>query len=185
MRPHVLGIDDAPFKKGRDTDVPIVGVVMEAATLVEAVALTRFPVDGDAATEFLAGWIAGLRIQPALQAIVLGGITLAGLGIVDIAELARRLETPVIAATRRDTATSVLARALRAAGLDARLAILERTPPSRCIRTGLHIACAGADPGEAEQIVRATLAKAHLPEPLRIAHLIGAALVKGESKGRA
>ncbi len=35
MRPHVLGIDDAPFHKDQSQDVPIVGVMMEGATLVE------------------------------------------------------------------------------------------------------------------------------------------------------
>ena len=33
-------------------------------------------------------------------------------------------------------------------------------------------------------LARATLGKAQLPEPLRIAHLIAAALVSGESRGR-
>ena len=30
----------------------------------------------------------------------------------------------------------------------------------------------------------ATLGKAHLPEPLRVAHLIGQAMVLGQSRGR-
>ena len=35
FRPHVLGIDDGPFDKSTDTTVPIVGVMMEGADLVE------------------------------------------------------------------------------------------------------------------------------------------------------
>jgi hypothetical protein len=34
------------------------------------------------------GWIAGLRARPMLQAVVLGGITIAGLGIIDVEGLA-------------------------------------------------------------------------------------------------
>ena len=109
MRPHVLGIDDGPFRKKDGGDVPVVGVIMEGATLVEGIALTRFPVDGDDATEFLADWIGGLRSTPALQAVALGGITIAGLGIVDITALASRLDLPVLSVTRRDTSTSDLA----------------------------------------------------------------------------
>jgi endonuclease V-like protein UPF0215 family len=37
---------------------------------------------------------------------------------------------------------------------------------------------------EAERLVKATLAKSRLPEPLRLAHLIGQAIVLRESRGR-
>jgi len=53
LRPHVLGIDDAPFEKGQSDEVPIVGVMMEGASLVEGVAVGRFAVDGEDATAFL------------------------------------------------------------------------------------------------------------------------------------
>ena len=174
-RPHILGIDDAPFVKGQAGNVPVVGVMMEGATLVEGVAVGAFPVDGDGATDYLAEWIAGLRWYRALQAVVFGGITIAGLGLIGL---------PVLAATRRDTAQSDLADALRAAGFTDRLAILHRTPPAHRLDDGLYITFAGTDPAEAERLMRATLNKASLPEPLRIAHLIGAALVQGSSRGR-
>lgn len=183
-RPHVLGIDDAPFKKGQDAEVPIVGVMMEGATLVEGVALGAFPVDGAGATGYLAAWIEEMRWYEALQAVVLGGITIAGLGLVDLPALAMRLHLPVIAATRRDTVASELDNALQVAGLAERLNILARTPPAHRLEDGLYITVAGTDVEQAESIIRATLNKALLPEPLRIAHLIGAALVRGTSRGR-
>src|SRR4030095_16613201 len=65
MRPHVLGIDDGPFEVRTGGDTPIVGVMTEGPDVVEAVAVTRFPVDGDAATDFLAAWVTGLRLHPA------------------------------------------------------------------------------------------------------------------------
>ena len=183
-RPHVLGIDDAPFVKGQAGDVPIVGVMMEGGTLVEGVALGAFPVDGGGATEYLSEWVAGMRWYAALQAVVLGGITIAGLGLIDLVALSDRLGLPVLAATRRDTSTSDLAHALRAAGLADRLAILDRTPRAHPLEDGLHVTIAGTDAPSAERLIRATLNKAMLPEPLRIAHLIGAALVQGSSRGR-
>ncbi len=183
-RPHVLGVDDAPFSKRQGGDVPVVGVMMEGATLVEGVALGAFPVDGDGATDYLAGWIGEQRWHASLQGVVLGGITLAGLGLVDLPALAARLGVPVLAATRRDTAGSDLADALRAAGLEDRLAILDRAPPARRVEDGLYVACAGIDAHGAARLIRATLGKARMPEPLRLAHLIGAALVRGASRGR-
>ena len=101
-RPHLLGIDDGPFAKRARAAAPIVGVMTAGADVVEGVAMTRFGVDGDGATEFLAAWVAGLRVAPALQAIVLGGITIAGLGIVDMVELARHGIAVPDSVTRRD-----------------------------------------------------------------------------------
>lgn len=183
-KPHVLGIDDAPFTKGQAREVPVVGVMMEGATLVEGIALGSFPVDGAEATAYLAAWVGGQRWRRSLQAVVLGGITIAGLGVVDVTELADALRVPVLVATRNDTALSTLGDALVAAGYQDRLHILARTPPARMVLPGLFVAAAGAREDEAEALVRATLNKAKLPEPLRVAHLIGSALVRGTSHGR-
>jgi endonuclease V-like protein UPF0215 family len=184
LRPHVLGIDDGPFDKRRDREVPIVGVMMEGHDLVEAVVATRFPVDGPDAATFLARWIGGLRLRPALQAVVLGGITIAGLGVVDVEALARALRRPVLVANRRDPAGHRLKRALAAAGLLERSACIDRTPPAWPLGPRLHVAVAGADRQRAEAIVRAIRGKSELPEPLRVAHLVARAIATGESRGR-
>ena len=182
--PHVLGIDDGPFTKPQTKKVPIVGVMMEGANLVEGVFVTSFPVDGDRATEFLIRWIEGMRHLPSLQAIVVGGITIAGLGLIDLATMAERLDTPVISVTRKDTSKSDLDKALMTSGLADRLPILSRSPNAWRVKKGLYITHAGTEAEAAERIVRATLNKALVPEPLRIAHLIAAALVRGASRGR-
>jgi endonuclease V-like protein UPF0215 family len=183
-RPHVLGIDDGPFAKSQAEPVPIVGVTMEGADLVEGVAVTAFPVDGAGATDFLARFVLGLRVRDGLHGVVLGGITIAGLGVVEIAGLARALGRPVLAVSRRSTGRSELARALRAAGLEDRLALVRGTPRSFRVGTGLWVSAAGIDREGAARLLRATLRKAQLPEPLRVAHLLARALVLGQSRGR-
>jgi uncharacterized protein len=198
----VLGVDDAPFDKRQTSPVPIIGVAMEGNDLIESIALGEFRVDGDGATEYLATWIAGLRARPMLQAVILGGITIAGLGIIDTAALAERLGLAVLVVTRNNPARSELDSALRAAGLIDRLSLLERVPraygigdepaPSHRAREsapshrarGLYLAHAGVTRVEAERLLTATLGKAKLPEPLRVAHLIGQAIVLRESRGR-
>jgi uncharacterized protein len=179
-----LGVDDAPFDKRQAGPVPVIAVAMEGNDVIESVALGEFPVDGDGATDYLASWIAGLRARPMLQAVILGGITIAGLGIVDVTALAERLGLAVLVVTRHNPARSELADALKAAGLSERLTTLHRIPHAYGVGEGLYLAHAGASRVEAERLLTATLGKAKLPEPLRVAHLIGQAIVLRESKGR-
>lgn len=184
IRPHLLGVDDAPFTKGQPDPVPIVGVTMEGADVVEGVAITEFPVDGAGATEYLAGWITGLRTRDSLQGVVIGGITIAGLGLVDMPALAGALGLPVMSVTRHDPGRSDLPEALRAAGFLDRLPVAERSPKAYRAEDGLFLAVAGEEFSSASAMLRASLGKARLPEPLRLAHLIARALVTGESRGR-
>jgi endonuclease V-like protein UPF0215 family len=184
LRPHVLGIDDAPFHKGQDRPVRLIGVLMEGNDVVEGIAFAQFPVDGEDATGFLAGWIGTLPWRKAIQAVVLGGITLAGLGLVDIDGLARELGIPVLAVTRREPGASRLPAALTAAGLRERLPIARRSPRAIRVRPGLYLAWTGTTAARAVALVEATLRKSRMPEPLRLAHLIGGALERGVSRGR-
>jgi hypothetical protein len=180
----VLGIDDGPFEKQAGAEAPLVGVMMEGPDLVEAVALTRFPVDGEGVTEFLAAWIESLRFRPALQAVVFGGLTLAGLALLDPEALARRLDVPVLVLNRKPPRDGRLREALCAAGLEARVAQLERAPAGFPIAE-LHASVSGASREQAALLLERTRGKSALPEALRVAHLIARAIATGESRGRA
>jgi endonuclease V-like protein UPF0215 family len=184
VRPHLIGIDDGPFEKDTDPVTPIVGVVMEGSDLVEGVAITSFPIDGAGVTDFLAEWIQGLRFRPGLQGIVLGGITIAGLAVIDVERLSEALDLPVLVLNRKDPRNHRLASALGSAGLADRLEVVDRTPPSLALRCGLYLACAGTTPEEAVALIDATRRKGEMPEPFRLAHLIASAVVRGESRGR-
>ena len=184
MRPHLIGIDDGPFEKGADPVTPIVGVVMEASDLVEGVAMTSFPIDGAGVTDFLAGWIQGLRFRPGLQGIALGGITIAGLAVVDIERLSETLGLPVLVLNRKDPRQHRLAGALESAGLADRLEVVDRTPASLPVSNGLYLACAGISAEDGARLIDASRRKGEMPEPLRLAHLIASAVVRGESRGR-
>src|SRR5262245_10792083 len=125
-RPHVLGIDDGPFEKYRpDARTPIVAVMMEGHDLVEAVAITELPVDGAGITGFLADWIRARRFAPALDGILFGGITLAGLAVLDPASLAHALGAPVVVVNRKERTDAPLRAALAKAGFADRVALLE------------------------------------------------------------
>ncbi len=184
MRPHLLGIDEGPFVKGQAEPVPLVAAICEGADLLEAVARSAFPVDGDGATEFLARWVGGLRVHASLQGVALGGITLAGLALVDVRALSDALRVPVLVVTRRAPDNPRLRGALNAAGLSERFAIAERSPEAFATGDGIWLAHVGIERADALALLRASCGKAKLPEALRIAHLFATALVRGESHGR-
>jgi len=184
-RPHVLGVDDGPFEKYRPgACAPIVGVMMEGHDLVEAVAITEFPVDGDGITAFLAGWIRARRFAPALHGVVFGGITLAGLAVLDANALARELGAPIVVVNRKGRSDEPLRGALAKAGFADRASLLASAPPSFALSVGIHASVAGGDAALAAELIARTRAKSDLPEPLRLAHLFAHALVRGESRGR-
>jgi len=43
----------------------------------------------------------------------------------------------------------------------------------------------GIDLNDARDIIRMTAVNSHIPEPIRIAHIIAGGLTRGESRGRA
>ncbi len=181
--PHLLGIDDGPFTKGKQSEAPLVGVMMEGHALVEGVSMSSFPIDGAHLTRHYAEWICDMKWFPSLQGIVCAGITAAGLGIMDIESLHRQLDLPVISVTRSPTTDRELIKALTSAGYEDRIPIVEKTPASQKMKSGLHLTCAGVDFNEARQLISLSLNKSSMPEPIRIAHLIGAAVACGESRG--
>ena len=183
-RRHLLGIDDGPFEKFESPTTPLVAVLMEGHDLVEGVAITEFPVDGHDVTRFLGDWIHGLRLRPALQGVVLGGITIAGLGVVDLPALSERLGVPVLNVGRREPGNDALREALERAGFPERFEIVAQAPRHVQVDETLWVAASGIAPEIAAAWVREARHKAQLPEPLRLAHLIGSAVVSGVSRGR-
>ena len=77
-----------------------------------------------------------------------------------------------------------LIQALRAAGLTERIPVVEKCPAAWRVADGLYVTAVGANRDETERILASTRNKSQLPEPLRLAHLIGSAIVRGQSRGR-
>ncbi len=190
MKAHarILGVDDAPFKF-TDEHVPVVGVVVRVPGYVEAVLTTRVHVDGTDATNTLAGAIGRSRYREGLALVLLDGAALGGFNVVDIDALSRAVRVPVATVTRDEPDLAAMERVLRRkfADWEARLEILRRHDLIR-IETPhkpLFATVAGMEPHELKEAVHRCTVRGALPEPVRIAHLVATAIVKGESKGRA
>ncbi|HEX9181532.1 MAG TPA: DUF99 family protein [Burkholderiales bacterium] len=181
---HVVGFDDAPFDPAHRGDVAVVGAVF-AGPRLDAVLCGRVRRDGANATRVLAEITRRSRFFPQLHAVLLQGITVAGFNVVDLPELHRLLNRPVIVVCRRKPDQDAVRDALlnRVPGGGRKWQRLQRAGPLH--RAGaLWLQCAGIEPAAAAALLAPLCLSGDLPEPLRAAHLIAGGLTRGESTGR-
>lgn len=182
MRRHTIAIDDAPFDKSRGGEVLVIGVVMAGPALVEGVITTSVPMDGEDVTAKLATWVRSSRFHPSLRAILMEGLTIAGLSVVDLPRLAAETGIPAISVDRRRPPPGRLESTLAKLGMSDRIRSLEAAGP---LHEGeaLFFACAGIEPSGARIILAENRGRSAVPEGVRLAHLIGQGIVLGESRG--
>lgn len=182
---RVAGFDDAPFERDKPgSPVHVAGIVC-SGTRFEGMVWGEATKDGFDATEVIADLLIGGKYLPQIHAVLLDGIAVGGLNVIDIAELHSRLERPCIAVMRRMPDIEGFRRVIRdLPDPTRRLAMLERAGEI-FERPPFYFQVAGITPDDAEQLLARVTDTGHVPEALRLAHLIGAAVIDGESRGRA
>ena len=182
---NVVGIDDGAFDHGHRGDVPVVGAVY-AGLRLDGVVIGRARRDGADATRRLAEMVAGSRFREHLQLVLLDGIAVAGFNVVDVGELSRRLAMPVLVVCRRQPDFARIRATLleRIPGGRRKWDLIERLGAMEPV-AGVDVQRAGLDLDAARLVVRRFAIHGHLPEPLRVAHLIAGAVATGESRGGA
>jgi uncharacterized protein len=181
---RVIGFDDAPFARRRGAIVRIAGVVC-AGTRFEGLVFGAIRKDGRGATDELCRLLLGGKFLPQLHMILLDGIAFGGFNVVDLAALASRLRRPCVAVMRRAPDLPAVERALlRLPGGKRRLAALRRAGPIH-VRPPFAFQVCGAGPEVVSAALPRVTDRGNVPEALRLAHLVGAAVVRGESGRRA
>ncbi|MGE0710101.1 MAG: DUF99 family protein [Planctomycetota bacterium] len=178
-----VGVDDGPFDPDWRGDVPLVGVVYVGPRL-DGVVTGAARRDGRNATERIARLIEDSRFDPKI--VLLGGIAVAGFNVVDIHALSTRLGAPVLVVARKRPNLARIREVLHEVvpGGARKWRLIERAGPMEPLE-GVWVQRAGMSPGEAARALRATTLHGRLPEPLRVAHLLAGALVRGHSRGGA
>jgi endonuclease V-like protein UPF0215 family len=181
---RAVGFDDAPFARARRGDVGVAGVIC-AGTRFEGLVWGRLRQDGWNATDAIAGLLLGGKFLPQLHLVLLDGLSFGGLNLVDLPALAARLERPCVAVMRRPPDLAAMERAIRKLPRPARrLALLRAAGPVH--RQGpFTFQAAGAAPEDVGRALARLTDRGKVPEALRLAHLVGAAVRLGESGRRA
>ncbi len=184
---RVLGIDDSPFRFSGGRSL-VVGTVVRLPNYLEAVMRTDVEVDGDDATERLADMISRSRYRNQVKAVMLDGIALAGFNVIDLESLHSTAGIPVLAVTRDPPDLESMRSALRNHFKDweRRYELVTRLELKRIptAHKPLYASGVGLEWDDFVQLVKGATVRGAVPEPVRMAHLIAAAMVKGESKGR-
>lgn len=185
---RILGIDDSPFPSHTTDEVLLVGTVFRAGNWMDGVLSTYINGDGVDATEKITEMVKNSRNLGQLGVIMLDGITFGGFNVVNIRHVFESTGIPVIVIMRKIPNFDRIKKALKrfddwedrwANVIEAgEVYKVENTEP-------VYIQIHGIDLKDADEIVRISATRSTIPEPIRVAHIIAAGIVKGESKGSA
>ncbi len=184
---RMVGFDDAPFSFD-DEVVLVVGAVTRKHYL-EGVMSTRVAVDGNDATKSLISLLVNSRHYGQIRVIMLKGITLGGFNIVDITEFGEKTELPIIVVMRKKPDLESMKKALEQFdNAKERWNKIKRAGDIFIFnykRSKIFLQSYGLSQESAINLVKHSLHRGVVPEPIRLAHLIARGVTLGESKGRA
>lgn len=181
---RVIGIDDSPFNKLEKSKVLVVGVVMRGGSWVDGILSTKVAVDGDDSTKEIAEMINKCKFKPQLQCIFLDGIAVAGFNVIDVKELTKKTNLPVIVVIRRKPDISNIKKTLIKINKRNKIKLIEKAGSVMQIND-IFVQLTGIDLEHARKILKIVCTRSLIPEPIRLAHLIASGVILGESKGRA
>ncbi len=179
---RVVGVDDGAFEPRARGFVPVVGVVFRGGYWLDGVMYTKVKIDGLNATDKIASMILNSVHYKQLRVIMLDGITFAGFNIVDIKRLNAKTGLPVVAVSRVMPDFERIREALRNLPKNKKRwnAILNAGEVIEVPVGGggkkIFIQTSGVCKEDAVKIVKITSTRSHVPEALRVAHLIASGL---------
>ena len=181
---RAIGFDDAPFIRGSKDPVNFAGVVC-AGTRFEGMLWGEVEADGWDATDRISKLLLSSKFLPQLHIVLLDGICLGGFNVIDLPQLSVRVGLPCVCVMRKMPDLRKIERALtRLPYKQKRLAIIQSAgsihqyPP-------FYFQVCGASPPTIADVLRNLTDRGNVPEALRLAHLIGSAVIRGESSNQA
>jgi endonuclease V-like protein UPF0215 family len=187
---RILGFDDGAFTARSKELVPVIGVIFRGGKFLDGALATVVTVDGNDATEKIVKLINTTRHKQQLKVIMFDGITLAGFNVVDVKKLSEQTKLPVIVINRKRPDLKKVKAALKNfEDFEARWqAIKNAGKIKECYVKEfkkIYYQNVGIDDETTKEVIKLSCTRSFIPEPLRVAHLIATAVVKGESYGRA
>ena len=187
---RIVGFDDGPFIPRSKGKVPVVGVVFRGGSFLDGILKTDVSIDGLDATDTLIKLVNKSRHKKQLRVIMLKGVTIGGFNMINISQLHEKTSLPVIVVNRKMPNLKDIRNALKNFhDFENRWKCIEKAGKIYKMKIekdkNIYYQFKGLKKEEVERIIRLSCTRSFIPEPLRVAHLIASALIKGESGGRA
>lgn len=181
---RIVGFDDCAFNKFKDKKVRVIGCFFRGGLCIDGIMSFFVKTDGTDSTSNIVNAINKSKFKSQIQAIFLDGIAFAGFNVVDIKSVYKETKVPVIVVIRRMPDLEKIKKTLFKLGMKNKFKLIEKS--GKVVKVGkIYIQFCGIELGDVKKILKITCTRSFLPEPVRVAHLIGAGLYYGESKGRA
>jgi endonuclease V-like protein UPF0215 family len=182
---RILGVDDARFKRGRDEWTRLIGVVYRGAEWMEGCLQIPIRVDGADVTRQLTRMVKASSHYGQLRVIMTRDSIFAGVNVLNLPELFKATQLPVIAVSDSEPDMVRVKKALQRICPDRweeKFAVLEDSGPIRSVesrsgKTPVFLQWAGLPVHQAIELVKKTTIHSRIPEPIRIAHLIASSFV--------
>lgn len=175
-----MAFDDGPFRFG-DASALLVGLVVRGQGYLEGAQFDRASVDALDANDAIARMVAACPQRTALKALLLDGLTYAGFNVVDLEDLHGRTGVPVVTVVDKTPDPDTILVALRARFPDweerwrrLQSPSLHRIELPDGAALTAHVAGLTAD--AARELLRTTTLRGHLPEALRMAHMVASGM---------
>ncbi len=190
---RILGFDDGSFESEFDEKCCLVGVVMRGGEWVDGVLVDEISIDGFDSTSTIIDMIESSRHKDQLRVVLSSGITFGGFNVLDVGRVYEETGLPVIVVSREEPDMDSVKSALK--NLEnwedrwEKLVSAGDIIPVERVGSGerkstIYIQVEGMGVEDAKELVDMVATRSSIPEPLRLAHLIGTAISRGESVGR-
>lgn len=183
---RILGWDDSPFEKGDDGAVPLVGsVVRGGKPYLDGVLVEEVEIDGFDATDVIIDATNRSKHKDQLRVIMLDGITFAGFNTVDIKRIHKETDLPVIVVTRERADLEKFRSAMKKLPeFERRWSCVDKAGDIKELDLEgkkIYFQYEGIDEKKAREVLKLSISRSMIPEPIRISHLIASAIERGES----
>ncbi|MCX6706757.1 MAG: DUF99 family protein [Candidatus Woesearchaeota archaeon] len=181
---RILGIDDSSFNRFRDKKVFVIGAFFRGGDWIDGIMTTTARIDGNDAAGNIIKMVKKSKFRTQIQAILLDGIAVAGFNVIDIEELNKKTKMPVIVVVRRYPDFRRIFSVLEKLKMKKKIEIIRRA--GEPVKIGkIYAQFKGIKEQDVREILKITCTRSFIPEPIRVAHLIGQGIGLGESKGNA
>ncbi|MHA1143990.1 MAG: endonuclease dU [Candidatus Helarchaeota archaeon] len=174
----ILGIDDAPFKLKSSGRTHVFGVVYRGASFLEGVIHTTVEIDGIDSTDQIVEMILSSPHHQQLKLIMIDGLTVGGFNVIDVNDLFKRVNRPVIVIIEHHPNFNSIKKALRHFSdgnerwqLIQKLVSLHELQIIKDLNP-IYFQPIGISVNDAILAIKSCTVNGRIPEPLRVAHLI-------------